>query len=926
MEELFDEVVELERGNRESYLTEHCGDDLELKAEVLQLVELGEDQGEKIEAIVDHSLGDLILRCIARDPGEIAEQEPQADLPVDKLGEFRLIRKIGEGGMGEVYLAVQESLGRRVAIKILRRNEASSIESTTRFWREAEAVSRLQHPNIVSVIGCGEEKGFRFFSMEYLSGQGLDQRLREALATGERLPISTILRWVKQISLALHAAHGVQIVHRDVKPSNIHIAEDGRAVLMDFGIARRVDMTTLTVTGVFRGTILYSSPEQVRAGRQTIDARSDIYSLGVILYEALTGRVPFEGETAEQIFNQIMHDEPIAPRRLQPTISRELETVVSKAMAKTPERRYQSAALLAEEVDRLILGEPVLAKPPGVLYRGWRAVRRRPVLSTTVAVALLAALLLLSYVFMWSFPRIRQERDKAWQAQMQAETEAETTQVINEFLIKMLGSPSPEEDGRNIKVVDILDQSAADLDASFDGRPEVAAELHQVLGKSYWKLGEFQKAEIEMRGSLEIRTKELGQEHPDTKVALNNYATLLYERGKYKEAEPLLHEVLENFRQDAGERDHHTLGVMNNLGLLKHMLGRYEEAETMHRHVVSIRQEMLGEEDPSTLKAKHNLALDVKGKGRLPEAEALFRKIIEAELRVLGPEHPDTLAAMVNLARIFDDQGHFNKACSHLREVLSIEERILGEDHPSTLVTSRMLGDVLRKQSKITEALEIARRTVPLMEKELGLEHPQTLTAMTSLGLALREAGKLDQAAEILERVVDLRIAVFGAGHTDTLNAMIVLARVLLKSSDLDGCEALIRKVLKIQTDLYGENHINKLGALNMLAVIFRNRGKLEDAAKTFTQILSIAEGSDNRNEVKLALLRINYSIVLQECGDVVAAETQLKTALELMKSNLGVEHGYSQSCLKALIDFCRANGKNEEASGYQAFLTEPGE
>ncbi|HET6203666.1 MAG TPA: protein kinase [Planctomycetota bacterium] len=314
------------------------------------------------------------------------------DLPLERIGDFRLIKRLGQGGMGVVYLAEQESLRRLVALKVLRPEQAGAFEAGTRFEREVQAIAKLRHPNIVTVFANGEEKGIRYFAMELVPGKGLDERLREAAARGERVPIPTVLRWVAQIARALQCAHEAGIVHRDVKPSNVWIAADGRATLVDFGLARDVRAATLTVTGEFRGTPYYASPEQVAAKRVPIDARTDVYSLGVTLFECVTGRVPFEGETTEQVFAQILLEEPPAPRRLNPSIPRDLETVILEAIEKDPGRRYATAGAFAEDLEALLEVRPIRARPAGAATRVGKWARRNRGWAATGAAGLLALL------------------------------------------------------------------------------------------------------------------------------------------------------------------------------------------------------------------------------------------------------------------------------------------------------------------------------------------------------------------------------------------------------------------------------------------------------------------------------------------------------------------------------------------------------
>ncbi len=386
LERLFHAALDLEPEERATFLETACSGIPGLK--------------DRVEALLaaDRRATDFLDRPAWSRPADTPPAEARAaeeaagpGLPFERLGAFRLVRHLGEGGMGIVYEAVQEPLGRRVALKIIRPERVGSPETRARFWREAEAVAELRHPNIVTVFGAGEEQGVCYFAMELLEGRGLDEILRNA-AVREKIPVAEMLRWFTEIAEALAHAHRAGIIHRDVKPSNILIAADGRAMLMDFGIARHDARASLTITGDFRGTPHYASPEQVRADRSAIDGRTDVYSLGVTLYEARVGRVPFEGETTEQVFMKILERDPIPPRRRNPSISRDQETVIGKAMERDRGRRYGSMAELAEDLRRLSAGEPVAARPPGRIRRSARWLRRHRRASAGAATALLIGL------------------------------------------------------------------------------------------------------------------------------------------------------------------------------------------------------------------------------------------------------------------------------------------------------------------------------------------------------------------------------------------------------------------------------------------------------------------------------------------------------------------------------------------------------
>jgi formylglycine-generating enzyme required for sulfatase activity len=313
-------------------------------------------------------------------------------LPGDRLGEFRIIRRLGAGGMGHVFLAEQESLHRLVALKVGRPERASSPEARARLLREARAIAKLRHPNIVRIHALGEADGVRYLAMELVPGRGLDEVLRDAARQGGRLPTSSVLRWFAALASALARAHEEGVLHRDVKPSNILITPDGVPVLVDFGLARDASSEDLTLSVDFRGTPNYASPEQIAGGGAPLDGRTDVYSLGVTLYECLTGRMPFEGASAEQVFHQILTRDPVAPRRHNRGLSGELETVILAAMEKDRDRRYATAADFAKDLEALLELRPIQARPPGPVTRALKWSRRHRAASAAACTALLAGL------------------------------------------------------------------------------------------------------------------------------------------------------------------------------------------------------------------------------------------------------------------------------------------------------------------------------------------------------------------------------------------------------------------------------------------------------------------------------------------------------------------------------------------------------
>ena len=626
-------------------------------------------------------------------------------LPPARFGDFEILREIGRGGMGVVYEARQVSLDRRVALKLIPPWQVPNDRVLGRLQREAQAIARLHHPHIVSVHATGEEQGIRYVAMELVGGQSVDEVLREAARRGQRVPIPRILRWIADIARALQQAHEAGLIHRDIKPSNIRIDPEGRALLLDFGLAHDLRSATLTRTGEFQGSPYYCSPEQVAARRIGIDARTDVYSLGVTLYEAVTGKLPFEGDTTEQVFNQILVKEPVHPRRINPSISGDLETVILTAMEKDRERRYPTAAAFAEDLEALLEVRPIRARPAGVFLRLRRWSQRNPPLAAAlVGVFLLLAGGLVVTTSLWrevqsSLQRSEEAQGKAKAAQEEAEKmaalagkTAEKYKAVNTFLRDMLGVPDPDFDGREVKVVDILEKTSAKLEDAYREDPDTAAAVHHEIGSTFSGLGFYEKGIPHLRRAIQIFEeqgkrdsedylsclKSLGGSlagqganeeaaeifrqfldcapayyaplHPavlDTQSGLGN--TLIH-LGLHEEAEKLLISTLEA-REKTGAAAEIRIGIANSLIGLYTYQGRYEEAEALAEASYKEFRGLLSGYETQFQTLLVNLAVLIRERKKdLERSEALLWEAHQLRVQKLGRTHNWTLIAAFNLA------------------------------------------------------------------------------------------------------------------------------------------------------------------------------------------------------------------------------------------------------------------------------------
>lgn len=391
---LYYAALALHPKDRPSFLAGACGKDIQLLAKVAAMLAGPDEKGDLVEKTILDAVGE------APDIDGMVEnlEKKESDLPFERLGTYRLLSHLGEDDTGVVYLAIDETIGRQVALKVLRTEETGTFAMEKHYWSEGQAISSLNHPNILTVYEMGEEKGLHYIAMEVVPGNNLATELERSVARGERILPWRALGWIIGVARALETAHQAGIIHRDIKPSNIRINPEGSAKLTDFGAARNRTVSTRTLTRKFRGTPFYASPEQVKEeDGGEIDKRTDIYSLGVTLYEVLTGRLPFQGETTEKVFLEIMEGKPPSPRQLNPAISRKLEKVIKTAMQREPRNRYQSMAEFADDLQRILSGEKVQAKTASYKSVAFNKVKQNPIRNTAVSTALLALLALVLY-------------------------------------------------------------------------------------------------------------------------------------------------------------------------------------------------------------------------------------------------------------------------------------------------------------------------------------------------------------------------------------------------------------------------------------------------------------------------------------------------------------------------------------------------
>jgi tetratricopeptide (TPR) repeat protein/tRNA A-37 threonylcarbamoyl transferase component Bud32 len=632
----------------------------------------------------------------AADPSLLDASPPATnrDEPVS-IGPYVVLGIVGEGGMGVVYLAEQDSPRRRVALKVVRPGMASEA-LLRRFEHEAQALARLQHPGIAQIYQAGTDGvGLRrrpYFAMELVEGRPLPVYADEhKLGARDRIALFIL------VCEAVQHAHMKGVIHRDLKPGNIIVGADGQPKVLDFGVARVTDSdiraaTVQTDVGQLVGTVPYMSPEQIAGQTQELDTRSDVYSLGVVLFELLTGRLPYDLENKSIIeAARLIREQP--PTRLSVAVRSlrgDLDVILGKALEKDRHRRYQSAAELGVDLGRYLRREPISARPPSALYQMGRfASRHRALVAGAAAVLLVLVAGLLG---------VLQQRNVA-------QREAHRATTINEFFMDMLKAANPERlHGREMTVKELLDEAAEKLASKPSGNALIDEEIRVTLGQTYWLLGALDKSEPLLRAGAERAEAATGKDNPITLTALTTLSLVLSTTGRSDEAGPMLERVYQVELRRLGERNTETLSAMNNWARWLDAHGRQDEALALLQRVARLRAEVLGADDRKTLISVDNVGKAFMNRGNLDEAEKYLMQANEGFRRTLGEDDPDTLVSYQNLAELMRKRNDYPKAEEFARLAAEGRRRVLGMDDRFTLYSINTHGRILMDQRRAAEA------------------------------------------------------------------------------------------------------------------------------------------------------------------------------------------------------------------------------
>ena len=829
VEDLYHRVLELDESSRAEFLEHSCRDDEVLRRELESLL----SHEKAAEHFIESPAMEVMGKLAANQPG-INEGE--------KIGAYRIVREIGQGGMAVVYQGERDdqNFRKRVAIKMVKPGIGTE-QVLQRFRNERQTLAALDHSNIVKLLDGGStESGLPYLVMEYVEGLPIDR-----YCDLNKLSIAGRLRLFRDVCSAVQYAHQNLVIHRDLKPGNILITKEGLPRLLDFGIAKLLNPecfeTPLATRLDWRAmTPDYASPEQILG--DPVTSASDIYSLGVLLYEILTGHRPYQvaGSSQREIERLVSETEPLRPstqvstdrdglkaiaemraeepKQLVSLLRGDLDWITMKALEKDPSRRYATASEFSADIGRYLSHEPVLARPASAAYRARKYVRRHPV-GVTAAAGLL--LLLAGFTGMQSFQlrRITRERDRA--------------NRVTEFMEGMFKVSDPSEArGNNITAREILDKASKDIDTGLAHDPELQAQMMYVMGHVYRELGLFPRAQLLFGRSADIRRRLLGPENLETLRSMDDLGWTLNQEGHAPEAEKLQRETSDTRRRVFGVQNPDTLKSMSNLAWTLDREGHYAEAEKFEREVLDTRRRILKTDNQDTLAVMNNLAATLGHEGHLAEAEKLKRETLDIRRRILGPEHRETLTAMNNLAYTLQQEGHYAQAETLQRETLALQRRVLGPEHPDTLRSMNNLANTLVAEDHLAEALELQRVALGTKQRVLGPEHQDTLWAMRSLAETLQREGHYSEAEKLQRQTLEIQRRVLGPDRPNTLETMSSLAVTLNKEGQYSEAEKLQRLTVDTMRRVVGPEHPNTLATNDQLVQTLEREGRYDEAER----------------------------------------------------------------------------------------------
>jgi tetratricopeptide (TPR) repeat protein len=773
VQQLFASAVDLPRSEQQIFLEKECGGDRALLTEVLAMI----DEDLKGDSLLDRGISQVASHFLG---GESSFKQ---------AGPYRIVRMLGEGGMGVVYLAERDDLGNMAAIKFLR-DAWLSPARRERFLAEQRTLAQLNHPSIARLYDANVlPDGTPWFAMEYVEGVPLTKYC-------EPLSIEERLRLFREVCQAVQHAHLHAVIHRDLKPSNVLVRADGTVRLLDFGIAKQLDRfdepTDRTRTGLRLMTPAYAAPEQIRAER--IGVYTDVYSLGVVLYELLADKLPFDfsDRTPGESERIILEQEPEKPSSIA-----DLNVLCLTAMHKDPERRYSSVEALIRDIDHYLKSEPLEAQRDTLRYRTRKFVarNRRAVIATAVVLTLVIGMATFFTV------RLAMARNRAL-------AEAERTRRIQRFMLNLFeGGDKEAGPASDLRVITLLDrgvQEAQDL----NNEPSVQAELYETLGSIYQKLGRLDRADSLLRSGWERRISLFGKDSTEAADSMIALGLLRIDQEQLPEAERLIREGLAMAKRHAPRDDSTLAQATTALGRVLEERGSYDQAVPVLEDAVRLSSKKSAV-NPDLAASLNELASVHFYAGRYTIADSLFRRVLQMHRQLHGDRHPLVADDLINIGAVQQDLGYYSEAEKFERQALEINQAYYGGDHPQMAHNLTVLGRTLVNEKRFDEAVEALEKALPIEERAYGPVSRQVASALNELGNAAMKRNQYDEAEPRFRRMADIYRAVYNNHHYLIGIALSNLAGVYMMRKEYARAEQLYVEAIGVFAETLPADHMH---------------------------------------------------------------------------------------------------------------------
>ncbi|MEP6731183.1 MAG: serine/threonine-protein kinase [bacterium] len=894
LDALLDQLLDLPAEECDAFVDRVTATDPSLRAELWRRLDAHRASGDFLERPAIELAAPLLLESREADNAFRTSAAPE------RVGPYRIVRELGHGGMGAVFLAERDDgqFEQRVALKLVRHTLANSAELSARFMEERRILAVLEHPGIARLLDGGvSDTGVPWFAMEYIDGEPLD-----AYCDTHGLSVKQRLSLFGAVCEAVQYAHQHLVVHRDLKPSNILVTNDGVVKLLDFGIAKLVDPLDsgddATRTAWHAMTPQYAAPEQVRG--EPVSTATDVYALGVVLYELVTGQRPYElrGLTPAELEHTVCDLEPPKPSttfgaddnaldtradrarvrgsttdRLRRLLHGDIDAITMQALRKEPARRYPSASALVDDVRRFCDGMPVVARTNSAGYRFRKfAGRHRGALAVAASM-----LLLLTSAY---------ARERVMRAR--AEGETRKAKAVEAYVVGIFDGSDPFSEaarpGEELTARALLDRGAQRVGAELATQPEVEAEMRGVIGRVYTSLGVFDKAEAQGRQSLARRRALYGTNSASVAEAMDQLGVVLQKRYVLPEAERLLQESLAMRRALLGPDDSATAESLDHLTDFYQEKNDFNRALGYAHEAVESRRRSFGDESPKYATSLVNLALLLWWKEKFDEAEPILRRALAIETRTLGENAVATAQTLHNLAQVLEMRSHYDEAEIFYRRALAAKRKVLGNAHPTVTVNLNNLGIMLATQlERPAEGEPLIREALALDRQMFGKRHGYVSASLTNLAAVLRMKGDFEEAERSAREALDVDRSLFTGDHSSLALDMNAIGAIRHLKGDLDGAIPMFRESHAQFKRLLGPAHMSTLSVANSYARVLRESGHTHEAEQIFRDNATHLDSTQKRQRAIFISARVGLGRTLASEGRDAEAIDVLRGANDMV-------------------------------------------